>query len=496
MLIAALNKKFTRAFLLFALGLLDIPSQALAHGDGGLDYDETSVLYTSMMHAMREAGDITARTLDDLEVKYHTEGRPLEDAQIVEFMNERIRLDAPAFAKLLDRSIDIFRARLEKECSHCYFEKRVIEHPSFRAKVFNFLKNYFIHYARILKTAFVNPRSMVTTGVGIGGKGLRLFAIHGPLYLVYTAITEGIESTIMGPAHWACTFFQALYFPAAYLGHQVWNPLLSSGHGFALLKRLGVSSRSVFAIAKYKSEMRRLMVESATGNYKSVLTRKDYRKYISGLEHHIEHEMDYKKFWGEIYRNFHAPETRPLLRHARQMDLQSDLDKIFYMETPFDEDRVSEPERFYIAVKHADGLKLMLSMLENMSDDLYVRGKYSAMNYFRVSSLLGRAGAHLTRYENLLFTGALSPRDNIALQFHQSVMAERALDSIQKFLISAESLVKPSERIDQETIKWMSNEIGSALKAEAKALKKSVRTRVRFNQADAENCAALLSKIR
>jgi hypothetical protein len=493
MLIAALNKKIQHlalAVVLMFTGTLP----AWAHGDhGGLDFEETSHLYLSMMQALEEASLATHETLSELELKYMEKGTSPTHQATVEFLGERITLDNPAYATLIDRAIDIFRQRVEAECSHCYNEKRIIESPSFRSKVFSFFRSYILHYTHAAKEAFVNPKSLVKASVGISAAGIRLFKIHGPIYLVYTAVTEAIESVFMGPAHWACTFFQWLYLPVAFVGHQVWDPMLSSGHGFSLTKRLGVSMRSVYLMAKYKVQMRRLFVETIQGNHRNVLRRGDYQNYIAGLNHHIESELDFDKFWGEIYRNFHL--RNEMGKKSSPRSLIKDFDKIFFMQTPYMSRQVSEAERLYVAFKHADGINLNLSLVTKLADELYKQGKYSVSTYFKISSLLGNAGEHIRRYQTLLITGALSPRDNIAVQNHQSIMAELALRSIEKFFVDFKTLVLPTKELDQETIKWFTGEMAEELKAESKRLKKSIRTRKRFNEDDAERCRAYLSLV-
>lgn len=452
MLIVILNniKRQAITLLLVIFGLAAAFGGVLpahAHGDGGMEFEENQMFYESFMDAFEEANGEMRQVLTDLEMQYQSGPRraPTDEA-FVEYLDERIELSAPAFAKLIDRSLDLFRARLEAADPALYRQARVFEKLNWRQKVWRIMKKYIVHQFVTVKSLITEPAEWGPKAVVLGAVALRLAIVQGLVYVGYTGITEGIESIFFGPLHWACPLFQILYVPFAFAGAQLWKPMISWGLGVGLALRLEYSLKMTKFLMSYRIGMRRLFVSVATGqsHHEFVTTRSDYKKRTAGKIHHIEEELYDKTVWQEVYRNFHLPHTRPQLQDTGDMDLRKDLDVIFHAG-----EGVSAARRLYIATKHIDGLNFLHNLLTNTTDGVFQNNGYSNHNYLKVTMLVASLGAHLKNYRDIVLNGAQMPRENPELLAYQRSLAEPALNAAVKMFKEARYLTTP-ERLDEK----------------------------------------------
>ena len=518
MLITALNKLSSlRSWLLILM--ICTPSLGHAHGHGGLEGEEMAVLFESMMQAIDEATDRTARELTELEVRYG--GRPSTDPMVIEYLGRRMKLHRPAFAKVVDRGLNIWRARVERASPELYFEPRLRVHLSFREKMIDIFEKVIVHQVLLMRDAFLDPNMIITGGVHLAGWSTRKLYEEGKRFVGYTVVTEAIESAFFGAWHVACPLFQILYVPASFVMRHVEDPIRNRGHGYPMVQRLGGSIRAFKLVLDYKRDMRHLLVVGLDGRYRGVTSEKGYREFLAGADHHMEAELNMRRFWPESMRNFHAPETTPLVRHPSELDLRSDYDIIFGANHPEGAELGVESDRFYVALKHGDGLLELYDMLQEMLShqvevkrgrnvwrELYLRArglplpdvseykrKYTIANQIRIESILGHLGAYIKNYRTLVLVGAVSPRENPALQAHQRALADAQLDHIKTALKDAYLLLQP-KRFDQETIKWLAGEIGGKLKPAAAEFKKKLLTKVNVAELEIKDCAALLARSR
>lgn len=519
MLIVVLNKIFAPRSLahigaaLFLTLTLSVHHTARAHGDhGGLDLEERVELYKSFLIAQQDATREVEHVLHELELKYHNGPRVHSDdeAKIV-FMNEHIDVYSSAFTRFFDHSIGILRERLKSDCPHgCEAEIRLLASRGLMSRVAASVKQYLVHYLLMLGKSAKSPydmakwaltgqkpewtRPLAVWSAGIAAEAVKMTIVHGVSYLLWTGVTEAIEFSVMGPYHWACPFFQMMYLPVALVGVQVWRPMINSGWGARMSTRLKVSMRALYAMARYRIEMRRLYVEATVGRPLFTMRHSDYRDLVAGTHDHLEKELNDKHFWDTVYRNFHAPDTRPYPLSLKDMNLQNDLDKIFAAGPTV----YSERERFYVAIKLGDGLNYFYKTIEKISAEQAEAAQLSLGSYFLLSRPMGSAGLLIKELSLLLKMGALASRKNPELQAHQAALARRGLEGFMRFFTNFESIASPAE---MSTPEWRARMrvLKSELHQDRLALQRGLRTKARFDQNKLDqnkpNCRELVGQV-
>lgn len=486
---------------MFILSLVLMGSGHLhAHGGGGpgelsLESRESVALYSALIQAMKESEANLSHQMADADFWVSVDSRA-------------INLNTGAFSKLIDRALALFRHQMSVECPECYHQKKEIQFESFKQKVTSQFQKYLSFQLNAMKSVFVNPGQMAPKLVSLAADGARLFAFHGTFYLLYTALTEAIESVFMGPFHWACPLFQALYFPAAFVTDRVWQPLVSPGLGVGIATRLGLSLKAMYLVAKFRIQMRAVTVEARTGDqsFQSTLRRQDYMKHISGMDHHIEDELGLKYFWAETYKNFHFKQNttrEPLL------NLESDLRFVF---GHMDDSEPAESFKFYTALKHVDGLTYMHKLLVHSVEELHEAEHFSSQNHFKVSKAIGKLGYLLENYKRVLFTGALlkeSHKEAKLIQFDHASFALREIEnifaqmlfvldpksdqsSLEKYFTNFEEAQKSLSAFEQNQI-MIEDKIDYILDA-INFANTELKRRLRFRKPLNKNCVTLLTQ--
>lgn len=379
------------------------------HGHGPVSADcaaEAEQWYKKLAQGFKNSAEIpfiqfnkTSKVIDETNVAYF------------EFKGEKIPYNSVAFAQLSHDVMGWFEWNAKKSCPKCT-DAEINE------------------VTEKVKKSYLKKLEMKT--LNISAWMFELSKQHGIPYLIYTVITEALESSVLGAGHLACTFFQHLYVPVALVGSQFWGIFNAEGSEVHFRHRVAASWTAFAWSWTLSSQLKKLWLPESN----STINHKDYLKLIrEGKIKTKAQLLDHSDFWhlSHLEQNSTSPSSgKDFVGWDR---LKSDLDILF---DPNLYVLDSEKKRFFIAYSHGQAFQFMRNTLSALADQRFESGQLSTGQYFKLKGMLGRWGKSLSTYKNLFLLYSLKsqtlPAQNlIGIQRKMNSLFENQTDVLKIF---------------------------------------------------------------